>query len=58
VVAYSLAGREDETRSLAEEVLRTYPKFSAQRGLKAASYKNTSDSDLIAKASRKAGLPE
>ena len=57
-LAYSLAGREEEARSIAEEVLRINPKFSIQKALKAIPYKNTADSDLIAEASRKAGLPE
>jgi len=57
-VAYILAGREEEARSLAEEILRINPKFSFQRGLRAVPYKNSADSELLAGASRKAGLPE
>jgi len=56
--AYILAGREEEARSMAKEILSINPKFSIQRGLKAVPYKNTSDSDLIAGALSKAGLPE
>ena len=57
-LAYSLAGREEEARSIAEEVLRINPKFSVQQGLRAIPYKNTADSDLIAGALGKAGLAE
>ena len=57
-VAYSLAGREDEARSIAEEVLRINPKFSIKRVSKTLPYKNKADAELIAGAFRKAGLPE
>jgi adenylate cyclase len=56
--AYSLAGREEEARSMAKEILRINPKYSTQKLLKVIPYKNTSDSDLIAGALAKAGLPE
>lgn len=56
--AYILAGREEEARSIAEEILRINPKYSVQRRLRAAPYKNKADSDLIAEALGKAGLSE
>lgn len=56
--AYILAGREEEARSMAKEILRINPKFSIQQALKVVPYKNISDSNLLAAAWVKAGLPE
>jgi len=56
--AYILAGLEEEARSMAKEILRINPKFSIHRALKAVPYRNISDSNLLAVAWVKAGLPE
>nr|NIQ37569.1 tetratricopeptide repeat protein [Pseudomonadota bacterium] len=56
--AYSLAGRMDEARAEAEEVLKINPKFSIENYAKTFSFQNKADIDLITDALRKAGLPE
>ncbi len=55
---YSLAGREDEARAEAAEVLRINPKYSLKYLAKTLSYKNEVDKELILDALRKAGLPD
>jgi adenylate cyclase len=56
--AYSLAGRQEEARIEAAEVLRLSPKYSAVRTGKLSPFKNQADRELIINALRKAGLPE
>jgi TolB-like protein len=55
---YSLAGRDEEARAEASEVLRIQPKFSLERLAKRVTYKNKADIDRAIDALRKAGLPE
>lgn len=54
--AYSLAGREEEARAEAAEVLRIDPKFSLERFVMARPFKNQAHTDLFMNALRKAGL--
>jgi adenylate cyclase len=56
--AYSLAGREEEARSAAEEVLRINPKYSLNYIEKQLPFKNKGDLEQFTAALRKAGLPE
>ena len=56
--AYIGAGREEEARAEAEEVLRIDPKFSLEDLAKNLPYKNPSDKELVINTLRKAGLPE
>jgi adenylate cyclase len=56
--AYSLAGRQEEARIEAEEVLRLNPKFSLVFSGKISPFKNQADRELYISALRKAGLPE
>jgi adenylate cyclase len=56
--AYSLAGREEEARSSAEEVLRINPKFSLDYQAKILPFKNKIDLEHFIAALRKAGLPQ
>jgi adenylate cyclase len=56
--AYSLAGRQEEARVEAAEILRLNPKFSSVRFGKMVPYKNQADRELMISALRKAGLPE
>jgi adenylate cyclase len=56
--AYSSAGRQEEARIAAEEVLRLNPKFSVVFWAKRLPYKNQADRELYIGALRKAGLPE
>jgi adenylate cyclase len=54
-----LAGRQDEARSEAAEVLRQYPDFSLERFKKTFPWKNKDDIErLVIEPARKAGLPE
>jgi TolB-like protein/Tfp pilus assembly protein PilF len=53
---YSLAGRDEEARAEASEVLRIQPKFSLERLAKTVPYKNKADRDRVIDALRKAGL--
>jgi adenylate cyclase len=57
-MAYSLAGRQEEARIEAGEVLRLNPKFSSVRLGKFVPYKNQTDREFAISAMRKAGLPE
>ncbi len=56
--AYSLAGRQEEARIEAAEVLRLNPKFSSVRFGKIVPFKNQADREHYISALRKAGLPE
>jgi tetratricopeptide (TPR) repeat protein len=56
--AYSLAGRQEEARIEAEEILRLNPKYSLVRTGKLLPHKNQADRELYISALRKAGLPE
>jgi adenylate cyclase len=53
-VTYSLAGRDEEARAEASEVLRIDPKFSLERFAKSGvTYKNKADADRVMDALRK-----
>ncbi|MDY6790611.1 MAG: adenylate/guanylate cyclase domain-containing protein [Thermodesulfobacteriota bacterium] len=54
--AYSMAGRDDEARIEAAELLRINPKFSLKKWGKSLKYKNQDDQDRLMSAWRKAGL--
>ena len=56
--AYSLAGRDKEASSAAEEVLRINPKVTVKLYGKRLPYKNKSDAEIYLSALRKAGLPD
>jgi adenylate cyclase len=58
VGAYSLAGRQEEARIEAEEIMRFNPKFSSVRFGKLSPWKNQADREFEISALRKAGLPE
>jgi tetratricopeptide (TPR) repeat protein len=53
---YSLAGREEEARAAAAEVLRINPKFSLEHVVKTLPFKNKADTELHIDSLRKAGL--
>jgi TolB-like protein/Flp pilus assembly protein TadD len=55
---YSLAGRDEEARAEASEVLRIQPEISLERLAKRIAYKNKADIDRAIGALRKAGIPE
>jgi len=55
---YNLAGREEEARAEAAEVLRLQPKFSLDRLAKTLPYKDKDYLNRAITAMRKAGLPE
>jgi TolB-like protein/Flp pilus assembly protein TadD len=57
-VTYTLAGREEEARETAEEVLRINPKFSVEHLEKTTPFKNPSHTARLTNAMRKAGLPD
>jgi adenylate cyclase len=57
-VAYSLAGREEEARSAAKEVLRINPKFSINLLGKRLVYWKEGQLEQFLAALRKAGLPD
>jgi adenylate cyclase len=54
--AYSLAGRDDDTRALTEEVLRIDPKFSLEGYPKLLGFKDEADKTLLMNGMRDAGL--
>jgi len=54
--AYSRAGRNEEARIEAAEVLRINPKFSLEKFAKSVTYKNQEDVERTVSALRKAGL--
>jgi hypothetical protein len=51
-VAYSLSGRDEETRVQAAEVLRIQPKYRIKKGI----YKREEDTERFVAALNKAGL--
>jgi adenylate cyclase len=57
-VAYSLAGREEEAREEAKEVLRINPNFSVKYIGKILPFKNPAHTNRLTTAMRKAGLPD
>jgi tetratricopeptide (TPR) repeat protein len=54
--AYAEAGRLEEARAEAAEVMRIQPTFSIENYAKGFSYKNQAHSDRTTEALRKAGL--
>ena len=56
VVAYSVSGRDEEARAVAEEILRIAPKFSVEYYSRTLAYKNQADKEIFITALRKAGL--
>jgi len=56
VVTFSLAGRDEEGRSAAAEVLRIQPNFSVDSFAKRLPYKDPADVKRIVEAMCKAGL--
>ncbi len=54
--SYSAAGREEEARAQAEELLRINPKFTIEHVAKTIPYKNPVDKERFIDALRKAGL--
>ena len=58
VVAYSSAGRQEDARITAKELLRLDPKFSVSFWRKILAYKNQADTERFIGALLKAGLPE
>ena len=57
-IAYSLSGRQQESKKAAEEVMKINPRFSIAAYAKTLPYKNQSDKDTWIEGLRKAGLPE
>jgi adenylate cyclase len=57
-VAYSWAGRQEEARNQAAEVLRINPKYNIKKAARAAPFKNEDDLERYKDGLRKAGLPE
>jgi adenylate cyclase len=57
-VTYCLAGREEEARETAKEVLRINPKFSVKYMEKTIEFKNPAHTARLTTAMRKAGLPD
>jgi adenylate cyclase len=55
---YALLGREEKAREKAADVLKLHPKFSIERYTKGVPFKEQSETERLAKALRKAGLPE
>jgi len=56
--SYSLAGREEEARSAAKEILRINPKFSVARYQKVTPQKDRASVKRYCDALRKAGVPD
>jgi len=56
--AYSLAGRDEEARAAAKEVLRISPNFSVARYQRVSPHKDRAMAKRFCDALRKAGLPE
>jgi adenylate cyclase len=53
---YSVAGRLDEARTQAKEVLRVQPKFSAERYVRKFPFQDKAETERLIDALRKAGL--
>jgi adenylate cyclase len=56
--SYSMAGREEEARAAAKDVLKLNPKFSVARMQKVSPHKDRAVAKRFCDALRKAGLPE
>ncbi len=56
VITYGLAGREQDARLAAQELLRIHPKFSLEKYAKRSGFKNKAYTDRIIDALRRAGL--
>jgi TolB-like protein/Tfp pilus assembly protein PilF len=56
--SYSLAGRDEEARAAAKEILRLNPKFSVARYQRVSPHKDRAVAKRYCDALRKAGLPE
>jgi adenylate cyclase len=56
VAAYSLSGRDGESQSAGEEILKIQPNFTAEGFAKKLPYKNKADTDRLIAALHKAGL--
>jgi adenylate cyclase len=56
--SYGMAGREEEARAAAKEILRINPKFSVARLEKISPHKDRAVAKRFCDALRKAGLPE
>jgi adenylate cyclase len=56
--SYSLAGREEEARAAAKEILRINPKFSVARIQKLSPHKDRAVAKRFCDTLRKAGLPD
>ncbi len=57
-ITYVGAGREEEARAAAAEILKRNPKFSVKRYAKAMPFKDPAELKRALDALRKAGLPE
>ncbi len=56
--AYSEAGRDDEAKAMAQQLLKTNPNFALKSWELARVYKNPKDTERLLDALRKAGLPD
>ena len=56
ISGHILAGREEEARAAAADVLRINPNFSVEQYAKASPFKDQSQIDITVDALRKAGL--
>ncbi len=56
VAAYSLAGRQEDARAAATELLKINPRFSVEHAVKKLPYKRPTDLTQLSDALRKAGL--
>ena len=57
-VTYSSAGRLEEARAQADEILRINPNYSLELAKKTVPFKNQTDRERYLEALRKAGIPE
>ncbi|MEE9257386.1 MAG: adenylate/guanylate cyclase domain-containing protein, partial [bacterium] len=57
-IIYAEAGRMEEARAAAQEVIKREPKFSAKRFVKTLDYKDPAENERALASLRKAGLPE
>jgi len=55
---YAYAGREEEARAAAKEILRINPKFSIQQYIRASPQRDANARERFAQSLRRAGLPE
>ncbi len=58
IYSYTLAGRLEDARTAATEVLKRQPEFSVDKWTKRAGFKNPEVVEKIATAMRQAGLPD